>query len=477
MSQAPLEALAAIAPQHGRVWLVGGAVRDELLGRATLDLDVAVDGNVEALARALGRAGAGHAFSLSDAFGAWRVKARDGSWQVDLTPLAGDSLEEDLARRDLTINAIARPIDPDVGARRTELIDPFGGVADLGARRLRMVGPESFGSDPLRTLRLVRLAVELDFEVDGLTAQAASASAPALAAIAQERVFAELCQIVSADRAVAGLQLMERIGAAQVVLPELAALRGVQQSDYHHLDAHDHTLAVLAQLIEVERDLGRVFASCGDAVASVLAEPLANELTRGAALRFGALLHDIAKARTRSVGESGRVSFYGHDVVGVEMTTEILGRLRASERLIAHVGALTRHHLRLGFLVHQRPLPPRAVYDYLAACEPVEVDVTVLSVADRLATLGRNADRAIEAHLELAQGMIPKALAWRTRRPSPPIRGDVVARELNITPGPLLGMLLEELTMAAYAGEVENEEQVVAHARAWLAARGPVVNQ
>ena len=477
MSQAPLDALAALAPQHGRAWLVGGAVRDELLGRETVDFDLALDGDVEKLARALGRAGAGHAFSLSDTFGAWRVKAREGSWQVDLTPLAGDTVEEDLARRDLTINAIARPIGPDILRQGVELVDPFDGVADLGARRLRMVGPESFSSDPLRTLRLVRLAVELDFEVDRLTAQAASDSTPALGATAQERVFAELCQIVSADGAVAGLQLMDRIGATQIVLPELAALRGVRQSDYHHLDAYDHTLAVLGQVIEVERDLGRVFASCGDAVASVLAEPLANELTRGGALRFGALLHDIAKARTRSVGESGRVSFYGHDVVGVEMTAEILGRLRASERLIAHVGALTRHHLRLGFLVHQRPLPPRVVYDYLAACEPVEVDVTVLSVADRLATLGRNADRAIEAHLELAQEMVSTALAWRTSRPSPPIRGDVVARELDITPGPLLGMLLEELAMAAYAGEVETEEQVVAHARAWLAARGPAISQ
>ena len=477
MSQAPLEALAAIAPQHGRAWLVGGAVRDELLGRETVDFDLAFDGDVEKLARALGRASAGHAFSLSDTFGAWRVKAREGSWQVDVTPLAGDTVEEDLARRDLTINAIARPVGPGTPTRGIELVDPFDGVADLGVRRLRMVSPESFSSDPLRTLRLVRLAVELDFEVDRLTAQAASASAPELRAVAQERVFAELCQIVSADRAVAGLQLMERIGAAQVVLPELVALNGVQQSDYHHLDVHDHTLAVLAQVIEVERDLGRVFGSCGDAVGSVLAEPLANELTRGGALRFGALLHDIAKARTRSIGESGRVSFYGHDVVGVEMTMEILGRLRASERLIAHVGALTRHHLRLGFLVHRRPLPPRAIYDYLAACEPVEVDVTVLSVADRLATLGRNANRAIEAHLDLAQEMIPKALAWRTSRPSPPIRGDVIARELDITPGPLLGMLLEELTIAAYAGEVQTEEQVVAYARAWLAARGPVVDQ
>jgi len=462
----PLQALAELAPAHGRAWLVGGAVRDELLGRQTLDYDVAVDGDVQGLARALGRAARGHPFSLSEAFGAWRVKARDGGWQIDVTPLVGETLEQDLARRDLTINAIARPIGP--GA---ELIDPFGGVADLAARRLRMVGPESFSADPLRTVRLVRLAVDLQFEVDALTAREAVTSAPELRDVAQERVFAELCQIISADGAVAGLELMERFGVTQAVLPELVALRGVQQSDYHHLDVHGHTLAVLAQVIELERDPTRVLGAPGREVSLLLAEPLANELTRGGAMRFGALLHDIAKARTRSVGESGRVGFQGHDVLGAEMAAEILTRLRASERLIAHVAALTRHHLRLGFLVRRRPLSRRDVYGYLAACEPVEVDVTAFSVADRLATLGRNSDRAVELHLELAREIIADALAWRGSRPRPPIRGDELGQAVGVPPGPELGELLEELTVAAYADEVQSEEQVVAHARAWLAAK------
>ena len=365
------------------------------------------------------------------------MKGREGGWQIDLTPLLGATLEQDLARRDLTINAIARPIPanaPDGG----ELIDPFGGVADLRARRLRMVGPESFRSDPLRTLRLVRLAVELQFELDVLTAREAVASAPELRAVAQERVFAELCQIISADRAVAGFELMERIGVTRAVLPELVALRGVQQSDYHHLDVYDHTLAVLAGAIELARDSARVFGASGQQVSEVLAEPLANELTRGGAMRFGALLHDIAKAQTRSVAESGRVGFQGHDVLGAEMVGEILTRLRASERLTAHVAALTRHHLRLGFLVHRRPLSRRDVYAYLAACEPVEVDVTVFSVADRLATLGRNSDRAIELHLDLAREIMPDALAWRASRPRPPIRGDRLGQAVGVQPGPQL---------------------------------------
>jgi len=201
----------------------------------------------------------------------------------------------------------------------------------------------------------------------------------------------------------------------------------------------------------------------------VLSEPLGHELTRGQALRIGALMHDIAKPLTRGVSAEGRVTFYEHDVRGATLATEILTRLRASERVIGFAAALTRHHLRLGFLVHQRPLSRRAVYGYLEACEPVGVEVSVLSVADRLATRGRNHQAAIAAHVELARAMMPEALAWRAARPRPPIAGDALADALGLAPGPALGRVLAELTAAQYAGELEGEAAVLAHAREWLA--------
>src|SRR5947209_3419470 len=155
----PVAALAAI---DGSGWLVGGAVRDRLLGRATSDFDVAVPVDPRGLARALARATQGHVFALSEGFGAWRVVARDHSWQVDLLPVAG-AIERDLAQRDFTVNAIAEPL---AGG---ECVDPFGGAADLRRRRLRMVSEQAFVADPLRPLRLARLACELGFEIDPAT--------------------------------------------------------------------------------------------------------------------------------------------------------------------------------------------------------------------------------------------------------------------------------------------------------------------
>ena len=348
-------------------------------------------------------------------------------------------------------------------------VDPFGGVQDLRLRRLRMVSADAFGDDPLRTLRLARLAGELGFSVERETLRSARSAAGGLAEVAPERIFSELKRIVSADQA---LDTMDAAGATAVVLPELTALRGIEQSRYHHLDVYDHSRAVLAEAIALERDPEPVFGARAEMLLEVLAAPLANELSRGQALRFGALLHDIAKPQTRAVTAEGRVTFIGHDQAGATLVTEILGRLRASERLTAHVAALTRHHLRLGFLVHEMPLSRRAVYRYLDACAPIAVDVTVLSVADRLATRGENSERAIALHLELARQLLDEALVWVADPPRPPLRGDELASALGVRPGPLIGDLLHQLEEARFAGEVDSREEAIEHARRLLERAG-----
>jgi poly(A) polymerase len=467
----PLE-LTRAALAGRRAWLVGGAVRDRLLGMRTGDLDVVLDGEPREAAHALARTAHAAAFSLSAEYGGWRVVARDGAWQVDFERLRGASLEEDLALRDFTVNAIAAPLG-EPGAAPGEAIDPLGGLEDLTRRRLREAGPHAFAEDPLRVLRLVRLAVELDLAADADTRAHAQAHAVALGKVAPERIFVELCRIIDAPGAVAGLELMGEVGATAVVLPELEALHGVTQSHYHHRDVYGHTLEVLEQVIALQEEPAAALVGDGDldreVLTALLAEPLADGLTRGGALRWGALLHDAAKPPTRDVRPSdGRVTFIGHDALGAQLAGEVLARLRASGRLRAHVAALVRNHLRLGFLVHEpQPLARRTVFAYLRVCEPVEVDVTLLSVADRLATRGERAQEAIDAHLRLAHRMLADAVEWRAEGPPRPLlRGDELASELRIAPGPHLGELLEELLRAQYAGEIATREDALAYARA-----------
>jgi putative nucleotidyltransferase with HDIG domain len=457
----PVRAVRAALADGPPAWLVGGVVRDALLGRALRDVDLAVDGDPEAVARAVARAVRGPAFQLSEEFGSWRAIDGERRFVCDVSRLQGPTIEDDLARRDFSVNAIAVPL---AGG---EEIDPHGGRADVEARVLRVLGEDAYRSDPLRTLRLARLAAELGFRPDPETERLTEQAAPLLVEPAPERSFAELRRLVVAPGTLAGLELAARLGLLAALLPELTALEGVEQSRFHHLDVFDHTIEVLRRLIELERDLESVFGDLAPRIRAELGKPLADEMTRGEALRLGALFHDVAKPATRGRRADGRVTFIGHDAAGQQMVGEIFRRLRTSERLRTYVAKLTREHLVAGFLVHQRPLSPPAIHSYLRRTQPVEVEVTLLSCADRLATRGADQEPWIAAHLELGRELMAAALEWRaTGPPQPRVRGDELARELGIPQGPEIGALLERLEEAAYAGEVTSRDEALALARA-----------
>ena len=443
-------------------WLVGGTVRDALRDDPSLDEpDLVVTGDAERVARALADRADAFVFPLSERFGAWRVIARDRTWQSDVTPVRG-TIEADLTLRDFTINAMAVPAtDPG------RLIDPHGGETDLRDRTIRAVTGRSFADDPLRALRMVRFACDLNFRIEPGTSALAAAEATRLEGVAPERSFYELRRLVAGPDPRHGIELMDSTGLVAVLLPELEALKGVEQNPYHHRDVWGHTLEVLERVVEVTDDPAGALGESGPGIGRELAQPLGDELTRGEALRFGALLHDAGKPATRVVTDEGRVLFWGHDRVGADLARAFGRRLHTSGALSEFVAALAQHHLHLGFLVHERPLSRRHVYRYLRKCEPVEVEVTVLSVADRLATLGpRTRDEAVEGHVALARELAGEALAWRTgNRPHAPIRGDDLMAELGLEPGPAVGRLLDAIDEAAFAEEVRTREEALALAR------------
>jgi putative nucleotidyltransferase with HDIG domain len=448
------------------VWIVGGAVREAVLRREVTDLDLAVGGDEREVAQTLRGVLGGPAFPLSAEFGTWRVLAGDGSWGVDVTRLRGETIEADLALRDFTINALAVPV-----ADLEACIDPSGGLGDLDARLLRAVSDASFRDDPLRVLRAGRIAAGLGLAVDPGTAALARTEAPRAAEPAGERQLAELRLLMAGPDPLRGLELLDQLDATAHVLPEVEALRGVEQNPNHHLDVHGHTIEVLRRLLEVEADLGRYAGERAGDARALLDEPLGDEMSRRVALRFGALLHDIGKPATR--GETGGyVTFIGHDREGRRLVGEVCERLKTSRAFRRHLEGLTMHHLRLGFLIREQPLPARRVHEYLRATEPVAADVTLLSVADRLAARGQGrvaASRMVEAHLELARRMLAAAIDWRREGPPrPPLRGDELAAALGIEPGPELGRLLAEIEAAQYAGEVTTREQAIEVARGSL---------
>jgi hypothetical protein len=453
----------------GEGWVVGGAVRDAALGRPVVDADVAVGaGAEESAARAIAKAVGGAVFPLSEEFGTWRALAGDRSWHADVTRLRAPGLEGDLRLRDFTVNAVALPL-ADPGA---EPIDPTGGLADLDARVLRAVSAESFRDDPLRLLRAARIAAELGLAIEPKTAELGRAEAARASGPAGERRLAELRLIVAGPDPMRALELLDELGATAGVLPELEALRGVEQNPNHHLDVHGHTLEVLRQLLEIEGDLERYAGESATRVEALLAQPLGDGFTRGDALRLGALTHDVGKPDTKGL-KGGYITFIGHDSVGGDLIDAGLGRLEASRALRRHVAGLARHHLHLGFLVHERPLPARRLYEYLDRCGDVAPDVTLLTAADRMSARGSGslaAPEMITAHLELVREVLPAALDWQEHGPPAlPLAGDELARAAGIEEGPELGSLIAELRAATFAGEVRTADEAIAHARRTLA--------
>jgi putative nucleotidyltransferase with HDIG domain len=453
----------ALEENHGSAWIVGGAIRDALLDQPVADVDLAVEpGREEIAARAIAKVAGGSAFSLSEEFASWRAVSSTEGWHVDVVALRAETIEEDLRARDFTVNAVAIPLaggDP---------IDPTGGVPDAEARVLRVASDAAFEQDPLRLLRACRLSAGLGLDIDPATAELARGHAQHAADPAGERQFAELRGLLAGRDPLRGIALMDELALTAVVLPELEAVRGVVQNPNHHLDVFGHTLAVLEEWLGIEADLPAFAGEQAGEIAEFLAEPLADELTRQGALRFGALFHDLGKPETRSEG-AGYVTFIGHDEVGAEIIEGICRRLRTSRALSVHLQGLALHHLRLGFLIHQRPLSRRTVYDYLVATEPVTADVTLLTVADRLAARGEGplaSPEMVGAHLDLAREMLREALAWhRDGPPRPPLSGDDLEDELGIAPGPEMGRVLEELRAEAFTGEIGSRSQALERAR------------
>ena len=310
----------------------------------------------------------------------------------------------------------------------------------------------------------MRIAVELDLEIDPATGAAAAANAPGIERVAAERVFGELKRVVSADAVRRGLALMDAYGLTAVVLPELSALRGIEQSHFHHLDVHDHTLEVLDAVALLQRDpvaagldergrraarraaLGRAHPRPGDALRRAPARRRQAAHARRAPRRPG----DVHRPRRR-----GRASWPATCSAGCA----------PRQRLRDYVAAIIAHHLDAGFLVHQRPLDRRTIWRYLRATQPFSADITIFTVADRLSTRGRNADAAIAGHLEVARELLAAAREEDAAGPPRPlVRGDELI-DAGVPAGPRLGAILAQLEEDRYAGVITTREEALARAR------------
>jgi putative nucleotidyltransferase with HDIG domain len=443
--------LAAVAARGGEVHLVGGSVRDLLLDVPSHDHDFTMPSGAVSFARQVADRCGGSLVVLKAERGMARVVL--GADYADFADYQAGSLDEDLAARDLTLNAMALPLDG--GALR----DPTGGLDDLCAGRLRCARPEVLDADPLRLLRVVRFASTLGFAVAPETRAAMPARAPLLARVAGERIRDELMRILASDRAFDGVFMLDESRALGVILPELEPLRGLAQGGFHHLDVFAHTMAALRALDEIA--IPAALAMLGSKEAASLDRALDRPR-----LRLAALLHDIGKPATRGRRANGTLSFERHEVVGAEMVPAIAKRLKLSAAERAAISCVVRWHLEPLHIKAPGNLRPRHIRRYYARVRPVPLETLLMALADSAASCGPSNTAEARAALHERVG---RMLAWffsdAPARCRPLIDGDEIMAVAGIAPGPRVKALRERLMDAQADGRVSTEEE----ARAWIA--------
>ena len=492
----PSEMLAKLGEHLGRrgvpAFLVGGHLRDSLLSRPVgRDIDVAVAGDSVALGRELATALAGKFVPLGQAFGTARVVAPDcegNPWTVDLSRFTG-TIEEDLARRDFTINALALPLAQWASETPGEhLIDPFQGRADLVHKRLRAVSPRVFRDDPCRLLRSVRLAAALRFRLEPETARQILADAPHLGEVAAERVRDEFLHILALDGAKGSLEALDRLDLLCRVIPELAETKGVEQPKMHYWDVWGHSLHAVENAERVTK--GHQHSPVYTLIywtaetAGYFSRDAGDGNSRRTMLKLAALLHDVAKPRTKQVDETGRTRFPGHSEAGAGMAEERLAQLRVGSRGIGMVSDMVRHHLRPAHMMQGVEYLPtrRAIYRFFRDVGDVAVDTMYLSQADYLAARGPELNPDQWANRARMTGHVIQS-GFQQAEAGPGLRllnGNELIEQLHLSPGPVIGRLLERIEEARGAGEISTRDEALALASEALdlprdhgARRGP----
>ncbi|MBI3914539.1 MAG: CCA tRNA nucleotidyltransferase [Chloroflexi bacterium] len=466
--------------RNAEAYLVGGFVRDQLLARAPArDIDVAIPDDAVVLARAFANTHDA-AFYLMDAeHGVARVLFDEE--YVDFADLRGD-LQTDLATRDFTVNAMARRCDLLTASAEQlhlqlrdprDLIDPFRGQDDLRARKIRAVSDGVFQKDPVRLLRAIRQAGELEFALESETETLIYRDAALLARAVAERAREEWLKCLALPNMAAFLQRLDRTGLLAAYLPEIIALKGVTQSPPHEFDVYEHTLRVVAELENLQAG-GYTSVATGEFVWQLNAhfsESVLSGHTRATLLRFAALLHDVGKPATREIGENGKIHFYRHEMRGAEIVAQILRRMRFSNVELEMITDIVRHHLRPLWLAEEPTLSNRAAYRYFRATNVVGVDVCALSLADqrgKRSVIDAPADAQVRVTIHRLLDRYYHA-AETVVAPPRLIDGKALIEELKIAPGRRVGELLEAIREAQAAGEVNTREEALALARNVLA--------
>ena len=455
-----------------QAYIVGGFVRNWLLGREIDDIDIAVRGDALEVAKEVAGCFGGKYVLLDEANGVARVVVTDWEQRVYLDfAMFSNTIEEDLERRDFTINAMAVEFN-DFISGSPHLIDPFQGKRDLEKKLIKAVRQRIFKDDAARLLRAVRLAAELDFKIEPETEQLIKRYSQLIKSVPGERLREELLRILALPHSSDLLRYLDRLNLLTEMIPDLEDLRDVEQPREHYWDVFKHSLETVAaiEFLLCKRDwqygssdLLKVIP-WSEEIKEHFDEDISNDSSRMIMLKIGGLLHDVAKPQSRTIDATGRMRFIGHAKQGAAKVSVILNRLRFSSREIKLVEKLVCYHLRPVQMANVGLPSSRAIYRYFRDTGDAGIDVLFLALADYLAARGPNLDiKEWEQHNSLIGYIIAEHQDQQSKLlPVKLIDGHDLISIFGLTSGPLVGKLLRLVCEAQATGEVGSREEALA---------------
>lgn len=471
LSSIPAETVEKIAPEaftlvrrfkeEGlKVWLVGGVLRDYFSGKPVVDIDIVTDCDPTPFTSDYAkRKGLGFVV-LDKERGTVRIAVKPRRALIDVNRLQGSSIEEDLARRDFTVNAVAALW----AEGRFKITDPFHGLSDLKRKILRPVSEGSIAGDPLRILRAYRFRLALGLAPDPALAPLISRSLLSLPSVAGERISHELFRILKEPSSVTAIEWMAQDRVLDTLFPEVGATRGVTQNEWHHLDVFDHTIETYKWTERFAEEMPGKFAAWSGRFIESLNEEVSQGIPRLSILKLAALFHDTGKPVDRKIPDDGRVTFIGHDKTGEKLARAAASRLRLPGAVTSGLTRLVRNHLRPFNAIQENEITERAMYRFTRDLGEWTAPALILALGDAEATQGpavtkkrRDAEnKCVEDILRFIEHMEEKE-----KTAPPPVNGAELISQLGLPQGPVIGKLLAALREAYALGEIGDKEEAL----------------
>lgn len=447
------------------IFLVGGFLRDYLLGRSKMDFDFAVEKNALKIARLFADKIKGAYVLLDRKRGCARVVKKDKGKPItfDFADFRAGTFRQDLSRRDFTINTFSVDLGALDAAAEIEdvLADYKKGLGDIRSKRIKRVSAKAFQDDPLRMMRAFSLSAALGFKIERETLAQIKMEKDLIKGASYERIRDELFKVLESPRAAATLKAMDRTGLLENIVPQISVMYGCRQGTYHHLSVWPHSLETVAQIEKIFKQTRK-----DREVDAYLGEKLAGEHSRRAVLKLASLLHDIGKPGTRKK-EQGRVSFHGHEHAGKGIVRHVAKILKLSTRERHILEDMVRWHLRPGYLSNFKKPSEKAVYRYFRDTKNEAASILLLSLADQRSTRGPATTAGDQRHHEkICLELIGWFFKKKNEQPFIPlINGNDLIEKLKMKPSPVFGKILSEVREQQSLGKIKSKEEALALAR------------